>query len=130
VKVVLDTNILVSAMLSTRGRPALVVEAALDGRFAVCYNDIILAEYREVLARPHFRFDSKRVYLVIGGLVERGLEINPVPSDIPFIDETDRIFYDTAKNSGSLLVTGNQKHYPQEDFVVTAAHFLDKLSEP
>jgi putative PIN family toxin of toxin-antitoxin system len=127
VNAVLDTNILVSAMLSARGRPAALVDAALDGRFIVCYNDTILAEYREVLARPHFCFDLKRVNLVIGGLVERGMEINPTPSDIPLIDETDRIFYDTAKNSDSFLVTGNQKHYPKESFVLTVADFWDML---
>jgi len=42
-------------------------------------------------------------------------------------DETDRIFYDTAKQSGSFLVTGNLKHYPQEIFILTPAEFLAKL---
>ena len=48
-------------------------------------------------------------------------------SDIPLIDEDDRIFLDTAKASGALLVTGNTKHYPHEPFITTPATFVKML---
>jgi len=45
-------------------------------------------------------------------------------SNIPLPDESDRIFYDTAKENGTILITGNTKHYPNEAFIVTPANFL------
>jgi len=45
--------------------------------------------------------------------------------EIPkLIDETDRIFYDTAKNTASILITGNIRHYPNEKFILTPTEFL------
>ena len=44
------------------------------------------------------------------------------------IDEDDRIFYDTAKTAKAYLITGNKKHYPQENFIFTPADFLEYIS--
>jgi predicted nucleic acid-binding protein len=50
--------------------------------------------------------------------------IEPLKSDIPFHDESDRIFYDTAVTSGAVLVTGNIRHFPDEPFVLTPTDFI------
>jgi len=42
-------------------------------------------------------------------------------------DETDRVFYDTAKASGAILITGNIRHYPAMPFIMTPADFLGTL---
>jgi putative PIN family toxin of toxin-antitoxin system len=123
-KIVLDTNILVSAMLSINGNPARVVSMILDGKLSVCYNSKILSEYNNVLYRPRFSFDVKKVQNVVNVITELGVEFMPTPSDFPMIDETDRIFYDTAKSSGSILITGNIKHFPKEVFIQTISDFL------
>jgi len=44
--------------------------------------------------------------------------------DISLPDESDRIFYDTACESKAILITGNKKHYPDEEFIMTPADFL------
>ena len=40
-------------------------------------------------------------------------------------DESDRIFYDTAKESKSILISGNLKHFPNEEFIMLPADFLE-----
>ena len=56
-----------------------------------------------------------------------GIEIEVAKSDIAFADESDRIFYDTANESGSTLITGNFKHYPASRFIMVPTAFLNKL---
>ena len=56
-----------------------------------------------------------------------GALIEPTISTIPLPDESDRIFYDTAKDSGAILVTGNIKHYRDESFIMTPADFMTLL---
>jgi len=50
-------------------------------------------------------------------------------SNIPMPDESDRIFYDTAKQSGSILITGNTKHFPDEPFIMTPAEFMRMMED-
>jgi len=52
--------------------------------------------------------------------------IEPFVSTVFMTDETDRTFYDTAKASDSILITGNIKHYPTEPFIMTPTEFLTK----
>ena len=59
-------------------------------------------------------------------LIEKnGVCVQPEISDIPLPDESDRIFYDTAKAVNAYLVTGNLKHYPEESQIVTPARFVE-----
>jgi predicted nucleic acid-binding protein len=44
--------------------------------------------------------------------------------DLP--DEKDRIFYDTAKQRNAILITGNIKHFPEEDFIMSPKDFLER----
>jgi predicted nucleic acid-binding protein len=63
---------------------------------------------------------------IIDLIIEVGMLVAPLQSDIPFRDESDRKFYDAAKTCGAVLVTGNGKHYPVdvEDFIMTPASFV------
>jgi len=53
--VVLDTNVLVSSLLSQKSWPAKILNLILDDHIQVAYDDRILGEYEEVLARPELR---------------------------------------------------------------------------
>jgi uncharacterized protein len=53
-KVVLDTNIIVSGLPQFKRNPAKVLELALAGALQVCYDALMIEEYREVLARRRF----------------------------------------------------------------------------
>jgi len=129
-KVVLDTNILISAALSPKGNPAKIIELIADNQeVQVFYCKDILAEYKEVLSRPRLNIDHKMSIRVMDLIKKTGILIKPTPGDIPLPDESDRIFYDTARTAGAILITGNIKHYPIETFIMSPFDFLKKVVE-
>jgi putative PIN family toxin of toxin-antitoxin system len=123
-RIVLDTNVIVSALLTPSGNPAAVLKIAAAGNVQICHNSRIFAEYREVLSRPKLKIDPGDSSGLLDVLFLTGLSITPKPSTFPMIDGKDRVFYDTAKACDAILVTGNKKHYPQEPCIVTPAEFL------
>ena len=129
-KVVLDTNVVVSAFLSPIGNPATILQLALRRDIEICFNTAILSEYEQVLCRAK---SADRIYK---SAIERFFEIiycigrNTIatPSNIDMTDESDRIFFDVAKSAEALLITGNKKHYPSEPFILDPAEFLKRLN--
>jgi putative PIN family toxin of toxin-antitoxin system len=124
-RIVLDTNVVVSAFLTPSGNPAAVLKLAASGDLQICHNSQLFAEYREVLSRPKLKIDPEDSSGLLDILFLVGLSITPKTSTFPMIDEKDRMFYDTAKECDAVLVTGNKKHYPEEAFIVTPAEFLE-----
>ncbi|MCL1998280.1 MAG: putative toxin-antitoxin system toxin component, PIN family [Turicibacter sp.] len=123
--VVIDTNVVVSAFKSPNGKPAKIVIMVRDLQITLCYNKQILDEYKDVLTRPHFNFDDEKRRKFLNDVEKHGTFCDPLPSTIPLPDETDRCFYDVAKFCKATLITGNTKHYPSEDFIVSPADFLE-----
>jgi len=126
-RVVIDTNILVSSTLSPKGNPSRIMTLISFEELQLFYCTKILDEYKKVLAYERLNIPAQAQKNAIEGIVMLGILIEPVASTIPFPDETDRIFYDTARASGSTLITGNIKHYPAEPFIFTPTGFLEKL---
>jgi putative PIN family toxin of toxin-antitoxin system len=124
---VLDTNILVSALLSPNGPPAKVFDHVLNGNVIMCFDSNIMAEYKEVLERPKFKFNQKAVKQVLEYILDSGFSVVPRPLQVEFMDEDDKIFYEVATHVNGYLVTGNVKHFPKEPIVVTAVEFLEIL---
>ena len=128
-KVVLDTNVIVSAFLSPFGKPAVILRAVIKQNFGICFNTAILTEYEQVLIRSKFagkihEAEVRRFFEIINDF---GTQVISLPSKKALLDESDRIFYDVAKTSGAALITGNKKHYPNEPFIFSPAEFLDSL---
>ena len=125
---VIDTNIVVSAALSPKGNPAKILNFILDNdEMQLFYTTKIFDEYKKVLSYERLRIDAETQNRILKNIVIVGILIEPPQSTIPMPDETDRVFYDTARASGSILITGNTKHYPAKPFIVTATDFLSKL---
>lgn len=126
---VVDTNVLVSAMLKWNSVPGNVMELVFDGPIIPVYNSEILKEYREVLSRPKFHFPSEIVDDVLENLESRGICIEAGTLDIILPDPKDRVFYEVVleerKAEEAYLVTGNIKHFPIETFIVTPRKMLD-----
>jgi len=110
--VVLDTNILVSALISPFGPPARVLDMVLGGDIQVAYDDRLLAEYREVLARPKFSFAPEDVAALLAYLETDGehMTARSLPHALP--DADDLPFLEVATQAGAVLITGNVVHYP------------------
>ena len=126
---VIDTNVLVSAFLKSNSIPRIVMDYVYSGEIIPLFNDEILSEYREVLARPKFHFPKDAVEIAVEKIKEIGLHFDSVPvsEDIP--DPKDIVFYAVTMNArnekDAYLVTGNTKHFPAKTFVVTPRQILD-----
>ena len=127
---VIDTNVLVSAMLKVQSVPGQVASAALLGDLIPLLCDEIVAEYREVLARPKFKFNQIAVETFIAGIIKRGIFVDAVPVEEIIPDFKDVIFYEVVmegrkEHDNTYLVTGNIKHFPIKSYVVTPKEMLD-----
>ena len=126
---VIDTNVLVSAMLKWNSVPGNVMELVFDGPIIPVYNTEILKEYREVLSRPKFHLTKEIVDDVLENLEHRGISVEAETLDIVLPDPKDRVFYEVVleerKTEEAYLVTGNIKHFPVETFIVTPRKMLD-----
>ncbi len=130
--VVIDTNVLVSAMLKWNSPPGTVLRFAFDGTITAIFNNIILEEYRQVLGRPKFKLPADIIDTVINHLENKGIMLNGEKSGIRLPDPGDLIFYEVVlakrKTDETYLVTGNTKHFPTEPFVVTPRKMVDIIT--
>ena len=111
-RVVVDTNILVSTLLTPAGTASRVVEHLLGGGHEWLVDTRILAEYSEVLSRPQFRFSPAVVTEVM-----TALEALPLLMDVPALtvrlpDTADLPFLEVAAAGlADALITGNARHF-------------------
>ncbi len=127
-RIVLDTNVLLSGILTPHGAPGSVVNAVLDNRFTVLLDDCILLEYRDVLKRPRFAFPSHYVQALLEFFEHHGEHVIAGPRAFGVADPADLPFYEVAiAGAADYLVTGNDKHFPQEPLVVSPKAFVDLL---
>ena len=125
--VVLDTNILVSALWSVNSNPSVVVEKVIMNEIVPYFDTEIVDEYYEVLLRAKLGFHKEMVSGLLSEIMKNGVFAESVVSDVIFTDESDRKFYDLAKTNDAFLITGNLKHYPKEPFIVSPLAFLQKF---
>ena len=130
---ILDTNVLVSAMLKTGSVPGQVAEEALKGDIIPVLNDDILAEYEDVLRRPKFQFEDRAVRVFLDELKRRAVYTDAGPIEDMIPDPKDIVFYavlmEKRKEKEAYLVTGNLKHFPIRTYIVTPREMLDILRE-
>lgn len=124
--VVIDTNILVSSLWSKSGTPAKIMSLVIGGRLVPCYDYRILCEYKNVLSRPKFKFSPSEINALLDFIKHSGRSFIAEPLDDEFVDEADKKFYEVAKHCGATLITGNIKHFPSDEIIMTANDFLEK----
>ncbi|MBQ4514575.1 MAG: putative toxin-antitoxin system toxin component, PIN family [Anaerolineaceae bacterium] len=126
---VIDTNVLVSALLKWNSVPGKIIELVFSGTITPILNDVILNEYKEVLSRSKFHLTEDIVDEITDSLDKAALYVDAEPIDIDLPDPKDRVFYEIvmeARNQEEAwLVTGNMKHFPRELFIVTPREMLD-----
>ena len=127
--VVIDTNVLVSAMLRWDSVPGNILELAFGGPIIPVLNQEIVSEYREVLSRPKFHLTQSIIDDVISSIRERVIFVDADTLDVLLPDPKDRVFYEVVmeerKQEDAYLVTGNIKHFPNKPFIVTPREMLD-----
>ncbi|HOI95705.1 MAG TPA: putative toxin-antitoxin system toxin component, PIN family [Syntrophobacter fumaroxidans] len=130
-KIVLDTNVLVSALLKADTPPELIVSLIGQSLVTLCVSKPIVAEYREVLSRRKFRkLDRAKVKKLLSRLESRAQWVTPrVPVEIIETDPEDNKFLECALESeADFLITGNTRHFPFEKFhhtrIVSPGEFI------
>ena len=129
---VIDTNVLISALITKNEAAATVqvLDAVFSGIITPLYHRDILLEYDEVLHRDKFHLKEAEIQTVLSYIRQFGVEVFPQPTGEILIDEDDLIFYEVAmekQEQHAYLVTGNQKHYPAKNFIVTPAELIKIL---
>lgn len=133
IRVVIDTNIFISALLQPNGHPAQILVLALASEnVRLCISADIYAEYEEVVRRPKFKRNENEIGDALRAIREQGLWVKPSQKVRACSDPDDDIFLECAQASHAhLLVTGNLRHFPSswlETKIVTARQFVDMLS--
>ena len=108
----LDTNVLVSALLSPFGTTARVLDLVLLGEIQSAFDDRLLEEYRRVLGRSKFPFTSEQIANLLAVVERNGIYVTALPLDVRLPDSTDLPFLEVAATAGAVLVTGNLRHFP------------------
>lgn len=126
---VIDTNVLLSALLSKNEDSATVkvLDAVFEGKIIPLYHREILTEYDEVLHREKFHLREEVVQTVLEAFRQYGIQVFPQSTGAVLIDMDELVFYEVAmekRDEDAYLVTGNQKHYPFRDFIVTPAEMM------
>jgi putative PIN family toxin of toxin-antitoxin system len=132
IQAVLDTNIIVSALLQPLGPPAQVFALAIGGSIQLCISGSVYAEYEEVISRPRFRRSEDIISGVLHAIRERSRWVRPTEAIRACSDPDDDIFLEYARAAqANYLVTGNLRHFPASwsgTRVITARRLLDIIS--
>ena len=72
IRAIIDTNVLVSGLISPAGNEALIVLAIHQGFVRPCLSEAIIAEYAAVLAHPKFAFPPEEIEALLAMLQSKG----------------------------------------------------------
>lgn len=130
---VIDTNVIVSSVIKSDSIPGLIVELAIKGNIVMLFNDDIVKEYRDVLSRKKFDFNQIMIKSLLNSLIKSGKLCESEVVDRDFIDESDKKFYELyyyfKKENNVFLITGNKKHFPNENNIVSPREFLEIIAD-
>jgi putative PIN family toxin of toxin-antitoxin system len=131
VRVVCDTNVVVSSFLNPYGASAKIVGLFLESKLRFCYDARILAEYEEVLSRPKFRIPAARIRRVLDVVRLDGEMISDKGLSVKLADPDDQPFLEVAVAAqAECLITGNSDDFKPvrstEVLVFAPARFLDR----
>jgi putative PIN family toxin of toxin-antitoxin system len=128
IRVVLDTNIVVSALIQPRGPSARVFLLAMNKYIRSCISAQTYCEYGEVLPRPRLKIPAIHVASALSAILENSVWVRPDHAVAACSDPDDNAFLECAVAAGAdYLVTGNAKHFPsmwEGTMVISPREFL------
>ncbi|HDH06682.1 MAG TPA: putative toxin-antitoxin system toxin component, PIN family [Nitrospirae bacterium] len=114
-RVVLDTNVIVSAFLNLFGTPARILHLILQGDIEIIFDERIIMEYEIVLCRPKFKLFKEDVHSIVEVLRDTGISAPAYNSSVDLPDKGDEPFLEVALTSkADAIVTGNKRHFPKD----------------
>ncbi len=129
----LDTNVVVSALLVASGIEASVLLLAVRGEVELFVSATILHEYEEVLRRPRLKLQPRQIAIALGDIRKVAHVVAPTARITVSTHESDNRFLECAEAADAdYIVTGNIRHFPRfhnQTRIVTGRQFLDLLSD-
>ena len=131
-RIVLDTNVLVSGMLSPFGTCGEIVRMLTGNELTLCIDARIIFEYQDVLNRPKFDIDTNLADIVIEHIENTAEACSTTPLSVSLPNPDDNPFMEVAFSAGvDCLITGNLKHFPESSRfgieVLSPREFLDHV---
>ena len=138
-RVVIDTNVIVSGILSRKGPPADILNAWRERRFLLLISPAIVAEVRAVLRYPRIRKKyplSDREIDQLISLFEHDALLLPGGADVAgsvTADPKDEIFLACALDGGADTIVSGDHHLLdlkvyQEIPIITPSQFLEQIN--
>ena len=128
-RLVLDTNVVVSAFLVPNGNESKVLRLALSPDHQLFASQVILEEYRRILGKPKFKLKPKDLEGFFATLKQRAVLVEPKHRLHVSSDDADNRFLECSEAAtADYLVTGNKKHFPprwKAAAVVNAREWLE-----
>ena len=126
-RIVLDTNVIVSGLINPNGSPAAILNLVVNAKVQLLYDIRILQEYIEVLHRKKFGFNPESIEALIDYLQDEGEYISAEPTSIKFKDDDDRAFYEVMMTGeADYLISGNLSHFPEDKKFKSPREFVTK----
>ena len=132
--VVIDTNVLVSALITrnTESSTVRILRYLSENKIIPVYSAAIIDEYKNVLKRSKFNLPEEVIHSVMKDIEDHGIEVTNIPEVEEFmIDPKDVVFYAVTlavQKESAFLVTGNSKHFPIKPFVVNPVQLVEIIS--
>jgi len=112
-RVVIDTNVLVSGLLSAYGASGEILRMLVAGSFDLLYDARIASEYEDVLRRPKFSFEKSHIEDLVEFIMHSGIPVSAAPLARHLHDADDEPFLEVAiSGKAECLITGNIAHFP------------------
>jgi uncharacterized protein len=115
-RIVLDCNVLVSALLSPQGGPAQILDQWADGDFDLIVSPLLLAELEKVLSRPKFRASIDEVHIdaLLTGLIEDAMLVDdPSTRSGLTLDPSDDYLVALAQKADAQYIVSGDAHLTQ-----------------
>ena len=132
---VIDTNVLVSALINSKGIPAKVIKYIFENKLIPIFNEEIIEEYEAVLYREKFNFAEADIIGLIAQIKINGVHKKALNSEEDFSDIDDKIFFEVTLShlqdeDNTYLVTGNLKHFPINPFIISPKQMIEIIENP
>ena len=129
---VIDTNVVVSSFIKEQSLPWWIVHLVEKDVITPLLHEEIVNEYREVLSRNKFGIDDSRIQSFLELFTKNGLFLEKTNTETLFSDRDDVVFYEIVltgkkEKEEAYLVTGNKRHFPKVDYIVSPAEMIEIL---
>ncbi|MBU1171794.1 MAG: putative toxin-antitoxin system toxin component, PIN family [Proteobacteria bacterium] len=114
-KIVLDTNVLVSGLLTPFGPGGTIIRMIVAGDLVLAVDARIVSEYQDVLLKPKFKFNPDHIETLIDFIKRSCQNVSTRPLKHSLPDPDDEPFLEVAIAArADSLITGNHVHFPSD----------------